>query len=212
MKRVLKVNGNRHWFWAWQSTKLTYITHAANRKVETIKTHYPKGFPHSTLAHDGWKLQINTPTKNHQSCLAHLQRRLNYLNEKYSNASWGIQFLKLLYHAMRVKKKNPERTQYTIEKAKIIQQLNHLLSNPPDKTDKEHLFTFLFIEQIPSGNNATERAIRNVKVKQKISGQFKKEDAAQNFAKIRSVIYTTIKNSMNVLNSLTLIAKFEIQN
>ncbi len=45
----------------------------------------------------------------------------------------------------------------------------------------------------PPDNNASERAIRNSKVKQKISGQYKIEKVAQNFAKIRSVIDTTIK-------------------
>ncbi|MCF6307029.1 MAG: transposase, partial [Flavobacteriaceae bacterium] len=66
-------------------------------------------------------------------------------------------------------------------------------------------------ENVPPDNNASERAIRNVKVKQKISGQFKIQKSAQNFAKIRSVIDTTIKNGMNVLESLSLIAKFEFQ-
>ena len=48
-------------------------------------------------------------------------------------------------------------------------------------------------------------------MKQKISGQFKIQEAAQNFAKIRSVIDTSIKNGMNVFESLSLIAKFEFQ-
>jgi len=68
--------------------------------------------------------------------------------------------------------------------------------------EKQHIFTFLFIEDVPSDNNASERAIRNVKVKPKISGQFKVEQAAQNFAEIRSVIDTTIKNGLNVLECL----------
>ena len=75
--------------------------------------------------------------------------------------------------------------------------------------ESQHLFTFLFIEEVPPDNNASERAIRNVKVKQKISGQFKSNKTAQNFAKIRSVIDTTIKNGMNVLQALMLIANFE---
>jgi transposase len=65
---------------------------------------------------------------------------------------------------------------------------------------------------VPPDNNASERAIRNVKVKQKISRQFKIEQAAQNFAKIRSVIDTTIKNGLNVLEALTPITKFKNQN
>jgi transposase len=77
--------------------------------------------------------------------------------------------------------------------------------------ERQHLFTFLFIANVPPDNNASERAIRNVKVKQKISGQFKVENAAQNFAKIRSVIDTTIKNGLNVLEALVIIAKFEFE-
>ena len=53
---------------------------------------------------------------------------------------------------------------------------------------------------MPPDNNASERAIRNIKVKQKISGQFKINKAAANFAKIRSVIDTTIKNGLDVLS------------
>ena len=79
------------------------------------------------------------------------------------------------------------------------------------RRERQYLFIFLFLKQVPPDNNASERAIRNVKVKQKISGQFKIPQAAQNFAKIRSVIDTTIKNQMNVLESLILIAKFEFQ-
>jgi transposase len=75
--------------------------------------------------------------------------------------------------------------------------------------DKEYIFTFLFIPEVPPDNNASERAIHNIKVKQKISGQFKAQKAAQNFAKIRSVIDTTIKNGMNVMHSLAIIAKLQ---
>lgn len=220
-----KVNGSTQWFWTWQTPNLTYITHSKNRKGETVKAHFPNGFANSTLVHDGWKPQLNTFAKNHQSCLPHLQRRLNYLNLKYESATWGVEFSKLLYDALELKKTRPfQNKEYNIHRAKIIQKLQYLLEKPPDKTHKElfsfykrmrrerqHLFTFLFLENVPADNNASERAIRNVKVKQKISGQFKIEQAAQNFAQIRSVIDTIIKNGLNVLDGLALIAKFEFR-
>jgi len=62
------------------------------------------------------------------------------------------------------------------------------LNNP------QYIFIYLLIENVPPDNNASAGTIGNVKVKQKISGQFKVEQAAQNFTKIRSVINTTIKN------------------
>ena len=50
---------------------------------------------------------------------------------------------------------------------------------------RNHLFTFLYDLEVPPDNNATERAVRNVKVKQKISGQFK---SGQNtFCVLRSI-------------------------
>jgi len=48
-------------------------------------------------------------------------------------------------------------------------------------------------------------------VKLKISGQFKEEHAAQNFANIRSFIDTTIKNGLNILVALAVIVKFDFQ-
>ncbi len=43
-------------------------------------------------------------------------------------------------------------------------------------------------------NNGSERAIRNIKVKQKISGQFKSPTGAFNFAVLRSITDTALKN------------------
>jgi hypothetical protein len=50
---------------------------------------------------------------------------------------------------------------------------------------------------------ASERAIRHVKVKQKICGQFRSWAGAENFAILRSVIDTAIKNNLNPLHSLS---------
>ena len=221
----VKVNGGKHWLWVWQTSLLTYIAHSDNRGKATIEAHFPNGFPNSTLVRDGWRPQTGTIAEHHQTCLPHLLRHLNYLNEKYQGPSWGVQLKKLLYHAMQVGGKGHGKDQgYNLPRAEIVQGLGDLLDRPPDKEHKElhtfykricrerqHLFTFLFIEDVPPDNNASERAIRNVKVKQKISGQFKTERAARNFAKIRSVIDTTIKNGMNVLDALALIAKLQPQ-
>lgn len=71
---------------------------------------------------------------------------------------------------------------------------------------KNYVFVFLFDPHVPPDNNASERAVRNVKVKQKVSGQFKSENGAQRFAVIRSVIDTLIKNEVNILDTLKTLA------
>jgi hypothetical protein len=49
-----------------------------------------------------------------------------------------------------------------------------------------------------------------VKVKQKISGQFKSFEGAMNFAILRSIIDKAIKNGQNVLNALFVVAELEV--
>ena len=158
--------------------------------------------------------------------LSHLQRNVKYLNELYKGSKWGKGFLKLLYDALELEGSMGYRDYFgnNSQRDNIIKRFDKLLGEPPDKghkelytfykrmlRDREHVFTFLFIPEVPPVNNASDRAIRNVKVKQKISGQFKQEKTAQNFAKKRSVIDTTLKNGLNVLDALSLISKFGVQ-
>ena len=72
---------------------------------------------------------------------------------------------------------------------------------------QQYILYFLCHPKVPPDNNGSERAIRNIKVKQKISGQFRSEEGANGFATLRSVIDTTIKSGQNVLKALSLIAK-----
>ena len=101
----VKVMGNKHWFWTWQNSQLTYISHSNTRGNLAIQTNFPQGFPNATLVRDGWRAQAATKAKHHQSCLPHLLRHLNYLNEKYSKNQWSRNFQKLLYDAIDLSKK-----------------------------------------------------------------------------------------------------------
>lgn len=216
----VNLNGKNKWFWTWQSSSLTYIAYSDNRGNQTVETEFPGGFPSSTLVRDGWRPQASTPAQNHQICLAHLQRNLNYLIELYKKTSWAKDFKKLLLDALYLHK---NRTgEFEKQREHIIRRFDYFLEHPPNNIHKElfsfykritreakHLFTFLFVTEVPPDNNGSERAIRNVKVKQKISGQFKSPKAAQNFAQIRSVIDTTLKNNQNVMEAFRLIANPE---
>ena len=108
-----------------------------------------------------------------------------------------------------------------IPRDSIISSYQKLLDQPPDKKHKElysfykriikyrdHVFPFLYDYDVPPDNNASERAIRNIKVKQKISGQFRSLNGAKNFAIIRSIIDTLNKRNLNVFQNLELIANF----
>lgn len=68
---------------------------------------------------------------------------------------------------------------------------------------KDSILRFLWDPQIPFDNNQAERDLRMVKVKQKVSGAFRTESGAKNFARMRSVISTLLKQQLPVLSSLT---------
>ncbi len=72
----------------------------------------------------------------------------------------------------------------------------------------DSIWTFLEYSDAPPDNNGSERAIRNVKVKQKISGQFRSSKGAQQFAVIRSVLDTINKNNGRIFNTFSDITSF----
>jgi len=216
-----KVNGKRHWFWTWQNSMLTFIAASAGRGGDTITQHFNRGFPKSILVHDCWKPHFQTPAKDHQLCIAHLLRELKYLQERYKDP-WPGEFKTRLTQAIGLKKQMhpqeddcPDTPPSRIEKA--VDDLLNRDINPEHQelvTFKKrmvkyrpYLFTFLHHPKVPPDNNGSERAIRNIKVKHKVSGQFKTAGGAQQFAVLRSVTDTAIKNGQNVLHALTLIAK-----
>lgn len=220
----LNIDSKKHWMWVWQNNKLTYIVSSDNRGFKTIEQAFENGLPNAALVHDRWACQFQTQAKAHQICIAHLLRDLNYINDLYGKkCDWGSNFKTLLQQAIQLKKElMPDDYCYPNVKRQILfDKLKQLLrysiheDYPKSKTlqkkllAKQHcILYFLLQPNVPPDNNGSERAIRNVKVKQKISGQFKSTDSANVFAILRSVIDTTIKSGQNVLNSLFLIATF----
>ncbi|MFT7249081.1 MAG: transposase, partial [Arcticibacterium sp.] len=59
-------------------------------------------------------------------------------------------------------------------------------------------------------NNGSERGIRNIKVKQKVSGQFVSIQKAIDFVVVRSVFDTIIKNGGNIFQIAKNIAQLSL--
>ena len=123
----------------------------------------------------------------------------------------------LIKKAMIDHKENFTMGQREILKKEYETTLEYLLNQeaiPKSETDKQlnslrkahkknQIFTFLEHPNIPPDNNGSERAIRNVKVKLKVSGQFKSFQGAKDYASLRSIIDTSRKRGFNEFDSLT---------
>jgi transposase len=70
-------------------------------------------------------------------------------------------------------------------------------------TRKQDVLRFLTNPSVPFTNNLAERDGRMMKLRQKISGGFRSEDGAMDFAVIRSVLSTARKHGWDMLRTLT---------
>ena len=70
-------------------------------------------------------------------------------------------------------------------------------------TRKQDVLRFLTDPRVPFTNNLAEQDGRMMKLQQKISGSFRSEDGAKNFAVIRSVLSTARKQGWNMLQTLS---------
>lgn len=215
------INGKKGWAWTWQNILATYISISFSRGKEAIQNAFPNGFPNAILNSDRWRPQINTFAKGHQLCFAHLLRELLYLIES-EKTLWAVQIKQLFMRALDLKKQCPKYARDDVNAIEVESALDLLLAEPLEKAKtpktlnfqksmsefREYLFPFLYHAEIPPDNNGSERAIRNIKVKQKISGQFK--TGHESFAVLRSIIDTCIKNDADVFEVLKLISQLPI--
>jgi transposase len=213
-----KVNGKKWWIWVWQNVKATYIVPSDNRGFKTVEAFFAQGFPDSTLVSDRWGAQLKTTAKNHQFCLAHIIRELVYLEETEKHP-FATNFKKLLCSVFELKAKQIANqkagTKDDSEVIDIENKLTELLnlnvnSQRTHKTAvlqksmtkyRDFLLPCLYDLDVPPDNNASERGIRNLKTKQKVSGQFKSGQYA--FCVIRSIIDTCIKKKISIIDQLT---------
>lgn len=163
----------------------------------------------------------------HALCNAHLLRDLKYLSEEM-NRAWAEKMIKLLVKANK-KKKEDRLDVNTIEKLensydRIIQQ--GLNKEPPAlipkvtkrgrkaknkslrlietfEGRKEEILRFINDPDVPFDNNLSERDLRMVKLKQKISGCFRTDKGGEIFCRIRGYISTVKKQNLNVLDAIS---------
>ena len=191
------INGELHWMWAWQTTNLSYIYSDKSRGKLAIDKHFEDGLPNSILVTDRHASYFNMNVADHQICLAHILRDLTYLTELDTKQTWSSRLAELIREAIHKRK---TELWENIDRISILERFENLLTTCTDnlhqkiiailksliKQKNTYLSSF-FDHEIPSENNASERAVRNLKVKQKVSGMFKSETGADTYHQIHFI-------------------------
>lgn len=213
---------NKKLYWIHSASTETFTHYGASKKRGQEATDAIGILPNfnGTLVHDCWAPYFNLDVR-HALCNAHLLRELNGVIESTKQV-WAVEMRELLRKANKDVKQTeegclsePELKKLSTEYRKIIERgyIETGGAGPVDRTDSRCLWErfilhdkriLLFAEapEVPFDNNQAERDIRMVKVKQKISGCFRSEQGAEQFARIRSYISTAKKQGRNILEVL----------
>jgi len=208
-----KINSDRHWNWVFQNREDTLIVVDKSRATKVINDTFDAGFVNACVVHDNYSSYNSLIAQSEQLCLSHKLRDLNYAIE-CDNTQVMKEIKQLLKEAMLDHKETMSADRRVILKQQYEESLNYLLSLPVTEKSETHkqiksitrardkIFTFLLHPDIPPDNNGSERAIRNVKVKLKVSGQFKTLQGAEDYASLRSIIDTSRKRGLNEFDAL----------
>ncbi|MFI3306915.1 MAG: IS66 family transposase [Rikenellaceae bacterium] len=215
-----KIDGKNHWMWTFQTDVASYLAIDKSHGGKVVDSHFPDGFPEATLVSDRLALYFNVVAKDHQICLAHLLRNTIYIDELLGGHKWAKEMLELLRGSIHRRKTEGCSEEL---KAEYRERLDELLDREVVLKSKKrqgvfdkfreglskhraNIFTFLTREDVPSDNNASERSLRVVKTKLKVSGQFKSTEGAQQYATLQSIVQTARKCGGDPLVALLAVA------
>ena len=205
-------NGELNWSWIAQTVYLTLVFRATGRAAKVLEERFGDSLKKIIAVSDRHGAYFKIDFLDNQICLAHLLRNLEYLNDLDKEQTWAKDIQQLLREAIHIRNEKPSEV---IPSKGWLERLDSLLKQNLDHLRKEfnelkrgiikrrdNIFRFLEDPAIPSDNNASERGIRKLKVKQKISGTFRSETGADAFHAIHSIADTAWKNGQSPLDAI----------
>lgn len=176
--------------------------------------------------HDNWKPYFAYVQLKHGLCNAHHLRELRFVYEE-EKASWAQEMSQCLLKAKKVTDKAilhcldgiPAEELLEIEKEyeKILLRaglfyIDGSQTGPPSQkgpnlfhrflNKMREILAFCYDLRVPFTNNLAERDLRMEKVKQKVSGCFRKDIGGMRSCRIRSYISTARKQGWSIIESL----------
>jgi transposase len=224
----LRVAGKLHWVHSASTGKCSLIyVHPKRGKAGIDAGAVLPGFT-GIAVHDAWAPYDCYPEATHSLCCAHLARELVAATELDPAATvWaqqGIDALLALKTAAdtaiadgspgidpAVRDRHIEAfrqaalvgiSDHRGQSTKVGKKLHALARRMLDRLD-DYLRFAKDPHRFPFDNNAAEREIRMVKLRQKISGCMRTLAGAQQFCAIRSYLATAAKHAVNLFDALT---------
>lgn len=211
-------NKRLDWAWIAQTVYYTLLFRASGRGSKVLEDKFGDSLERMTAVTDRHSAYFALHFLNHQVCLAHLLRELQYLSELNPKQDWSERMAVLFREAIHERNTNPADM---IDKSSWVERMDSLLKRNVSKLGKkfetlkegltkcrDYIFNFLEDPMIPSDNNASERGIRKLKIKLKNSCTFRSDFGADAFLELHSVVETAKKHNQTPFNAIQ--ALFEV--
>jgi len=225
------LKGKQHWLHVASTPELTYYQIHKKRGSEAMDAiGILRDFTGRAI-HDFWSAYLKYKC-SHGFCNAHLLRELIFVHEQRNQvwAKEMIDYLlKVKEMAAQTREKesygflSAQIDEFETEYARILQKGYDENPLPPPKPTKRRgrpkksdelnlllrfknyqreILAFMYDLNVPFDNNLSERDLRMMKNRQKISGTFRSNSGARAFCITRSYLSTVRKNSVNVIDAI----------
>jgi transposase len=229
----LRVAGALHWVHCARTGKYTLITCHPKRGRDGINDAGILARFRGVAVHDAWAPYDTYLDPAHQLCCAHAQRELAAVAESGDRDvdwCWATQaadalvaMQKLVGQAVAAGANavDPDAlatltqryrsaaqiglTQTSPRSSKMMKKHNALARRLLDRQDDYLRFTRDW--RVPADNNGSERDLRMIKVRQKVSGCLRTLTGARQFCAIRSYLSTAAKHGQNFFDTLVMLAE-----
>ena len=160
--------------------------------------------------------QMGWASRDHQVCLAHLLRDIQYAIDA-GDAAFAPGVKHLLQRAVRIGHRRPALADATLAayRARLQRALDDLLKIVPDnkpglklqriiKRFRQSLFVFLTDREASPTNNGSEQALRPCAIFRKVTNGFRSAWGADLYADVRSVLESARRRGVGILHALRL--------
>ena len=204
-------------FWTW-------VFHHADSACFLIRPSRGKAVVHEFLGDvrpavwisDRLGAQRGWASRDHQVCLAHLLRDVQYAIDA-GDAAFAPGMQHLLQRAVRIAHRRPRLADATLAAyhGRLQRALDELLKIVPDnkpglklqriiKRFRQNLFIFLTDRAVSPTNNGSEQALRPGVIFRKVTNGFRSRWGANLYADVRSVLETARRRGVGILHALRL--------
>jgi transposase len=229
----LRVAGKLHWVHCARTGKYTLITCHPKRGTKGIDDAGVLKRFRGVAVHDAWAPYDTYVDVEHQLCCAHALRELaSAADTAPSDADWCwatqagdalVAMQKLVADAIAADVDTVDLdaldeqvglyrsavqigiTQTAARSGKVMKKHNALARRLLDRQDDYLRFTADW--HIPADNNGSERDIRMIKLRQKVSGCLRTLTGAKQFCAIRSYLSTAAKHHRSFFDTLVMLAE-----